>query len=139
MKAVTANRDTLFAKEGTLSMKRDMDLMRQIMMEVENLRYDGGGHEITIPDHAKPEIYYHVLLLHEAGLIEALDLSGNDYVLWRPTRLTYAGHEFLDAARDETRWNKAKDKVTSTTGTLTIEALKITLSALIKHALTGGM
>jgi hypothetical protein len=120
-------------------MKRDMDLMRAILMEVEKIPYDGGGHEIHILERSAQEIYYHVMLLHEAQLIEALDLSGDDYVLWRPTRLTNAGHEFLDAARADTMWAKAKDRAFKSTGTITLEALKIALGALIKQALTGGM
>jgi hypothetical protein len=34
-------------------------------------------------------------------------------------RLTYAGHEFLDAARDERLSNKARQTVLSNAGTLT--------------------
>jgi hypothetical protein len=37
-------------------------------------------------------------LLHEAGLIEAIDLGSHDGVYWRPKHLTYAGNEFLAAA-----------------------------------------
>lgn len=31
-------------------------------------------------------------------------------------RLTYAGHEFLDAAREDKLWNKAKQNVLSNAG-----------------------
>jgi hypothetical protein len=119
-------------------MKRDMDLARAILMEVEKLPFDGGGHKILISGHSANEISYHLLLLHEAGLIEALDLSGDEYVLWQAKRLTYPGHEFLDAARNNTLWAKAKDTVTNKTGTLSLEALKIALGVLIKQAITGG-
>jgi hypothetical protein len=46
------------------------------------------------------------MLLKEAGLIDAIDVSkgAND---WKPKRLTWEGHEFLDAARDNKRWEKA--------------------------------
>jgi len=42
------------------------------------------------------------MLLHEAGFIEAMDLSTLGGICWKPTRLTYNGHEFLDAARSDT-------------------------------------
>jgi hypothetical protein len=120
-------------------MKRDMDLVRAILMEVEKVPFDGGSHQVQVEGRSVAEISYHVMLLHRAGLIDALDLSADEYPLWRPMWLTWDGHEFLDAARDQTRWTKAKDKVMSTTGALAFEALKMVLGALTKQALTGGM
>lgn len=52
-------------------------------------------------------------------------------------RLTYAGHEFLDAARQDTLWQKAKQMVLKNAGTLTVEALKIALSHLMQSAAQG--
>jgi len=118
-------------------MKRDMDLVRTILMEIEKLPHDGGGHAIHVSGHPADEISYHLLLLHEAGLIEGQDLSSDECVIWRAKRLTYEGHEFLDAARNDAFWAKAKDKVLKNTGTLTVEALKVALGALIKQAITG--
>ncbi|MDT8068500.1 MAG: DUF2513 domain-containing protein [Terriglobia bacterium] len=69
--------------------------------------------------------------------MEAKNLSGDEFVLWMAQRLTYSGHEFLDAARADTIWMKAKDKVLSTTGTLTLEALKVALSFVMKQTVTG--
>ncbi len=48
----------------------------------------------------------------------------------------YEGHEFLDAARSDTIWSKAKATVMKNAGTLTLEALKATLAILMKHAAT---
>lgn len=42
----------------------------------------------------------------EAGLIEALDASASGDFDWRPTSLTWQGHEFLDAVRNDTVWRK---------------------------------
>jgi hypothetical protein len=74
-------------------------------------------------------------LAQEAGLIDArfLPNSAEFHVLG----LTYAGHEFLDAARNDTLWVKAKEIVIKNTGTLTVEGVKIALSTLIKHAMGG--
>jgi hypothetical protein len=44
-------------------MKRDWDLMRQILFEVEKWPFTGGFDTITIPNHSEPEISYHVYLL----------------------------------------------------------------------------
>jgi hypothetical protein len=116
-------------------MKRDMDLIRTILLEVEQSSSTEGC-QIEIPGHPKAELYYNAQLAHEAGLIDARFLPGSD--AFHVLRLTYAGHEFLDSARNDTLWIKAKELVTKNTGTLTLEGLKIALSALIKHALGSG-
>jgi DNA-binding Lrp family transcriptional regulator len=125
-------------------MKRDMDLVREILMEIEKGGPSTLG-EVHIEGYSSEEVSYHVRLMGEAGLIEASGTQINagpnaspDAIEWEQVRLTWAGHEFLDASRNDTMWAKAKDKVLSTTGTLTLDALKMALGALIKQALTGG-
>jgi hypothetical protein len=90
-------------------MKRDMDLARQILLEIEKQPSWGSEINLSMEDYSDEDVSYHVMLLHEAGLIVAVDLSSFSDIKWIPTRLTWQGHEFLDAARDNNRWNKAKD------------------------------
>lgn len=124
---------------GFPKMERDMDLFRSILLELERQPYGGGWVDITIPGRSQEEISYHVQLLADAELIEAINLSTMDGVCWRPRRMTYRGHEFLDAARNDTLWARAKDTARGATGTLTLEALKITLAALIKKGLAASL
>jgi len=70
--------------------------------------FDGGPLELEIEGRSPEEITYHVMLLDEAGLIKAFNFSGDQFTDWRPSHITWAGHEFLNAARDSGRWNKAK-------------------------------
>ena len=119
-------------------MKRDMDLVREILLNVEALPFDGGFHDITIDGHTNEEITYHVMLLDEAGFIEAQDLTTMDGICWKPKRLTYAGHEFLDAARSDTVWQKAKAWTLKSTGTLTLEGLKLALPHVVKALIASG-
>jgi hypothetical protein len=120
-------------------MKRNMDLFRSILLEVEKAPFDGRWHNVEIAGHSADEISYHVKLLSQAGLIEAIDLSTSDGICWAPKDLTNDGHEFLDSARNDTVWAKAKDKVTKGAGVLTLEALKAALSIIVHQAMTGGM
>ncbi|MNG17028.1 hypothetical protein D3C84_1009860 [compost metagenome] len=53
-------------------------------------------------------VSYHVRLLDEAGLLDALDTGGMNCFKWQPTRLTYNGHEFLDIIRDDEVWKLTK-------------------------------
>lgn len=87
-----------------------MDLIRQILLKLEEAPYTGGWANLEIEKGLDDDVYaYHVQLLHEAGLIEAQDLSTLHGVAWKPKRLTWEGHEFLEAAREPSRWEKAKD------------------------------
>lgn len=120
-------------------MKRDMDLVRSLLVEIEKLPFDGSFHDVSVPGRSEEEISYHILLMKEAGLIEATDLSSMDGVCWKPVRLTNDGHEFLEAARNDNLWSNAKQRVISTAGDLTIEGLKIALSVLVRQALGAGV
>lgn len=103
-------------------MARDVELIREIL-----LRIDDSAAAVTVGSgqaldwapllargYALSSIYYHVELLHEAGLIRADELVPGQ---WWPERLTWEGHEFVDAARDPGRWNAVRRRVGETVGT----------------------
>src|ERR1700730_8381097 len=115
-------------------MKRDMDLFRLLLLKAEEQPFNGSLPQIEIPGHTAEELYYHVLLANDAGLVEATFCMGYEFFI---DRLTQAGHEFLDAAREERFWNKAKETVLKNAGTLTVESLKIALSMLMQQAARG--
>ncbi|SRR5258708_11911194 len=119
-------------------MKRDMDLVREILLKVEDLPFDGQFHDVLVDGRLDEEINYHTMLLHEAGFIQAMDLTTLDCICWKAMRLTYSGHEFLDAARSDTVWTKAKAWTLKTTGTLTLEGLKIALPQVVKALIESG-
>ena len=84
-------------------MKRDPDLVRNILLALENKA--GSNDAVTakkmmIDGWSEDEINYHLLLLVEAGYIRGKDSSSDNRTIVFVTRLTWEGHEFLDAARD---------------------------------------
>ena len=96
-------------------MKRDLELVREILMAVEKVPYAGSRRsselpELELPGRTKEEVSYRTALLHEAGLIYAIDIGNQHFEKYTPFRLTWAGHEFLDNARDDTRWNEVRGK-----------------------------
>lgn len=99
-------------------MKRDMDLCRAILFEIENSDEVHSFHDISVDGYSEQQIFYHVKLLHDAGLVEAHDGSTMAELRWFAQRLTWTGHEFLDATRDETIWNKAKTRVAGELGSV---------------------
>ncbi|MCZ8308668.1 MAG: DUF2513 domain-containing protein [Microcystis sp. LE19-98.1E] len=96
-------------------MKRDMELIRLILLDVEAQGGPNVGEQtftVEIPGRSNDEVQYHLWLLHEAGLIDAY-VIGNQLVQPRnrvsPRRLTWAGHDFLDSVRDPEVWKKTRD------------------------------
>ena len=117
-------------------MKRDLDLARKILLAIEeDEKATGRGLvSIRIEDCSEEQISYHVKLLHEAGLIEAIDRSGGARFCWEAKNITWDGHEFLDSARNETLWRKAKEELKKT-GNLSFQILGEMLLSLARNQL----
>jgi Hypothetical protein (DUF2513) len=119
-------------------MKRDMDLARKILEQVEEK--DDGEHQITleIPEYPTNQVHYNVKLLKQHGLLEAIDCSTFEGAHWMPVSLTWEGHEFLDAIRNDTVWQKVKEAVKEQGGSITFEALKLLALKLAASAFGVG-
>lgn len=113
-------------------MKLDMDLARDILLEVEKLPFDGQFHQIELAGHSEEEVTYHLFQLADDGLIVGKDLGSHDGKAYVAERLTPEGHRFVEAIRSATAWEKLKSVVTKYAGPLTIEALKAALPAIMK-------
>jgi len=100
-------------------MKRDMDLLRQILLQIEEFDQGFGGDvEIEIEGCEPHVLAEHLRLLTEAGLTEGEaipDESSNfDHII--PTRLTCSGHDFVDSVRDLEIWRRTKEGALSAKG-----------------------
>jgi DNA-binding transcriptional ArsR family regulator len=115
-------------------MKRNMDLVRDILFRLEEksdpvewLRPD------DVKEYSPSEVGYHIKLMYEAGLIEAEDCTTSDSPLaWIAYHPTWEGHDFLEAARNEGIWSKAKSIIASKGGSMTFEILKHLLVKLVE-------
>jgi predicted transcriptional regulator len=88
-----------------------MDLIRTILLEVEERGSGKKWMKVEAPEYSPEEISYHVKLLAEAGLIEGKNLGDKTDFLWVPISMTWRGHEFLDAARNEKVWQGFKARL----------------------------
>jgi hypothetical protein len=113
-------------------MKRDMDLVRDILFELEKQDGSGSWMKVALEGRSENEINYHLLLLKDAGFMEAAVLQDGVRSIVQPLRLTWSGHEFLNAARSSKLWEGAKEFVLKTTGTLTLEGLKLAIPHVTK-------
>jgi hypothetical protein len=114
-------------------MKRHMDLIRQLLLEIEANPSATEPCEPAPAGYSEEEIAYHATLLREAGLIEGADTDSRAGAAVAPIRLTWAGHEFLDVAREPRRWTEAK-RVLAKVGGASLSVWKKVLAGLIiKH------
>ena len=92
-------------------MKRDMELVRAILFEVEKLP-PLTHRRITIEGYDMQSVAYHCEMLYQRGLIkeyhgDEIDQLDGVIDFWVED-LTWAGHDFLDKIREDTTWNKTK-------------------------------
>ena len=92
-------------------MKLDKELVREVLLAIESSDHDPDDSiEVTVEGRSGREVSYHLMLLHEAGLVLGEDLSGiGEELAWEAYRLTYAGHDFLDTIRDGEVWRRTKE------------------------------
>jgi len=115
-------------------MKRDWDLIRALLLRLEERT---SSQPLLDPDQVPPwdseMVSYHLHLLGEAGLadiVESKRLREPMYAMGRS--LTWSGHEFLDAIRSASVWEKVKTNAKEKGLDLTFDLVKGIAAAIIK-------
>jgi hypothetical protein len=118
-------------------MKRDLDLCRQLLADIE-----GHGPDCTVTalrpgvtGEADETLRYHVRLLIDAGLVKEVDRPSGAAPC---VRLTNAGHELLELAHSEARWREAKWVVAERTGTQSLTVIRSVLARWAYEAAVNG-
>jgi hypothetical protein len=88
-------------------MKRDLDLVRAILLAMEANRHGLMYERVEVEGYSDEQIGYHCDLMIQAGLVDGTTFIGTTSPQARATNIRWAGHEFLDLARDEARWRRA--------------------------------
>lgn len=94
-------------------MKRNMDLVRLILIALDEHAHGFAPSKLTIEGFTDEEIGYHCYLMDDAGLIKAIDATtmGSESPYSMPGKLTWEGHEFLDNSKDPNIWQQAKETI----------------------------
>lgn len=130
-------------------MKRDMDLIRELMLLLEDRPIPAFGIEWLAPEtiqvagRGAAEIGYHLSLLVQAGFIEAggADTTGmrlSPGIAFRG--LSWTGHDFLESVRSPDVWDRTKEAAKSAGGftvDLRLFATKTYLEGRIKRFISG--
>lgn len=121
-------------------MKRNWDTIRDLLTRLEELPDTDATLRLSdFPADREFEISYHMELLMEAGLVEgqmSKTLGGGPTEFFA-RRLTWLGHEFLDAVRSDTVWNKTKKTFSAKGIDMTFDLVK-TVASDIAGALIRG-
>jgi hypothetical protein len=115
-------------------MKRDLDLVRQLMLQIEALPA-APPVQYRMSEIEDPVLLAHLEMLIEAGLVngrisrsqgargDVISVSG----------LTWQGHEWIEMVRSQSLWNEVKSAVLDGGGVLTFE-LTMAMAAKIFRA-----
>lgn len=117
-------------------MKRDMDLVRKILLKIEEAPTYDDPIDLVIEGYSNSQINYHVKILSQGGMIELFGKPVSPLgaiTLYFPSGLTWTGHEFLDSIRDKSLWEKVKQKVKEGGGSFTIDIIKALAIFELKH------
>jgi len=109
----------------SVEMKRDMDLVRDLLLGIErDPQFDGTRmlsptkpEDFGITNHSMEEVSYHLALIVEAGFVSGksagLRIGTNVPVI---SKLTWQGHEFVDDIKDSGVWESTKSRLAGLPG-----------------------
>ncbi|WP_414552499.1 DUF2513 domain-containing protein [Anabaena sp. CCY 0017] len=118
-------------------MKRDMDLIRKIILNIEANQHGFANHNFQIEGYTSEQISYHSYLIIQGGLAEGITTtnvqSSSPTAIIR--NLTWQGHEFADAARNDSIWHKAMERIKEKGDAVPISVLTQLLISIVKTSI----
>lgn len=97
-------------------MKRDLDLVRELLLILEGLPADFahpvplsiGQPPLTVAGRSDKEVAYHIRIMTQGDLISMGGISEDGVTIESYYGFRWEGHEFLDDVRDPVAWDTAK-------------------------------
>jgi len=120
-------------------MKRDMELVRKILMELVDSEFSSDMGLPGIDGYDEDEIRHHALIMRDAGLLAFTEGVKTEGVIFGPMedlqlRPTWEGHEFLEKTRDEKIWRSVVSKTKEMTGGLSFQIIQSLLVVALSKA-----
>ena len=119
-------------------MKRDLEIIRAIMLNVEADKYPYGS-DVRL-DGVDPVVCArHVALILDAGLAvgRLIETNSHGIVGGQIDRLTSAGHDFCEGIRHDTIWNHVKERIIKPGAAYTITAVVEMVRVLVQKQVLG--
>lgn len=116
-------------------MKRDMNLVRSILLVLEAHEHGYAPQEFRIEGYSDEQVAFHVYLMGQAALLRATDVTvaSSRSPKAIPHSLTWDGYEFLEAAREPSRWQAALKTLGNKGAAVTFDILKALLVDMIRR------
>lgn len=120
-------------------MKRDMDLVRLILLEIEKKYVSTAIFDLNIEGYDMATVAYHCKIMYEAGLLSNYNAQYADDTIcfFCVGSLTWEGNDYLDKVRDNTIWKKTKDVITQKGLPLVFDTIKTISTAFITATAEG--
>jgi len=117
-------------------MKRDLDLIRQVLLQIEALPA-GPPAQYRTSEIDDPVLLAHFELVIAAGLVDgkiarSQGMRGDVISI---SGLTWEGHEWIEMVRSQAAWNEIKSTLLENGGVLTYELTKAMASRLLRARL----
>lgn len=124
-------------------MKRDMDLVRELLLKIAEADEPPDLSDLVPGRKEGTSEYqlaaYHMqMLISEVGLVRGIEASSSSGAEWLGLQLTWRGQDFLENIRDPTVWDKTKEgaqKLGGASWDVLIELAKAYLKAEAKKRL----
>lgn len=89
-------------------MKRDMELIRKLILKIEDDPSGWAPPDLSIEGYTSEQIGYHSYLIAESGLAVGNDItcSGASGPVYMLSHLTPAGHDFAESSRNQFVWDE---------------------------------
>lgn len=122
-------------------MRRDLDLVRCILMTVEKADGPIGFDVLSECCGDIGRLSFHVGLMHSHGLIDAeVDSDGfGEPMDVRISSMTWDGYDYLDAIRSPQVWNKAKEAISKAVGDTSLSVVKQTCTMVAMGLIRGQL
>lgn len=123
-------------------MTRDMELVRKILLKVEENTSSDQIMNLSIEGYDNEIVYNHCKLIYDAGLVSSFQTSRpltQRYPTYIIGTLTWAGHDFLDKIKSDSIWDKTKTTIKKKGLPLIFETIKSVASAIISSAVEGAV
>lgn len=108
-------------------MRRDPELVRKLLFYFEEKSGYEAEESPNIEGYDRLDIMYHMLMLAQAGFLDhepTRSTTSERIIQVLGFGLTWEGHEFLEAARDDSLWQRAKQQTFSVAGGIAFDLLK---------------
>ena len=116
--------------------KRDFERIREILLHLENHDSDDGYVWTRNDPFYRQSDNYQFTLMVQAGFITGTDYLSMAGIVPDRVQITFNGHDYLNAIRDEGIWSRTKTAVAETGGSATLELLKNIATGFVKKKLS---